>query len=188
MEKKYYELHVTVLPEKVIDFALFCKDIQAKPLYIQLDRGLHRNQLMLAASNMMPDDLQAKAWAKDYARLVEQHFPVIRTKLESRLVEGPNEYYEAHWKLDFNIDPHYWECQLRKFLIDKPHLLRSQNLFSTRIHYLSERIYGSSDPLASSRQFNASGVAINFNGLPLAKVHYERCVWDSNPVLDFGWA
>jgi len=101
MDTKYYELHVTVLPQQVIDFALFCKNIQAKPLYIQLDRGIHKNQLMLAATNMLPDDTAARAWAEDYRLTVHQHFEVTRTKLESRLTEGPNEYYEAHWKLDF---------------------------------------------------------------------------------------
>lgn len=130
--------------------------------------------------------MSAKEWARDYAAVVEKHFSVTRTKLESRLVEGPNEYYEAHWKLDFPFGD--WECQLNDFLLDKPHLLRSLNLFDPRIHYLSQRIYGSSDSLAASRVFNASGISINFGGLPLVKVHYERCVWDSNPTLDYGWA
>jgi hypothetical protein len=188
MDKKFYELHVTVLPQKVVDFALYCKNIQAKPLYIQLDKGLHREQLMLAAQNMLLDDVSAKAWALDYERMVGQHFSVVRTKLESRLTEGPNEYYEAHWKLDFGIDPHYYDCKLQEFLLDKPHLLRSQNLFDPRIQYLSQRIYGSCEPLESSRKFNASGVAINFGGLQLVKTHYERCVYDSNPALDYGWA
>jgi hypothetical protein len=182
----YYELHVTVLPHQVVDFALFCKTVQAKPLYIQLDRGLHKNQLMLAATNMLPDDLAAKAWSHDYSLMIQDHFEVIRSKLESRLTEGPNEYYEAHWKLDFPYGD--WECQLADFLDDKPHLLRSLNLFDPRIHYLSQRIYRSSDPITASRTFNASGVSINSNGLPLVKTHYERCVWDSNPALDFGWA
>jgi len=185
MDNKYYELHVTVLPQQVVDFALFCKTVQAKPLYIQLDRGLHKNQLMLAATNMLPDDVSARAWADDYRLTVHQHFEVTRTKLESRLTEGPNEYYEAHWKLDFPYGD--WECQIDSFLADKPHLLRSLNLFDPRIHYLSQRIYGSNDPITASRAFNASGVSINFGGLPLVKTHYERCVWDSNPALDFGW-
>ena len=186
MDTKYYELHVTVLPERILEFSAFCKELKAKPLYIQLDRGIHKNQPMLATTTMLSDDMSAKEWSRDYAELVQKHFTVTRTKLESRLVEGPNEYYEAHWKLDFPLGD--WDCQIDDFLLDKPHLLRSLNLFDSRIHYLSQRIYGSSDPLASSRVFNASGIAINFGGLPLAKTHYERCVWDSNPALDFGWS
>jgi hypothetical protein len=184
----YYELHVTVLPERILDFATFCKyqDSEAKPLYIQLSKGLHKNQLMLAATTMLPNDMAAKCWAMEYGQRVDQKFTVTRVKLESRLVEGPNEYYEAHWKLDFPFGD--WENQIDAFLVDKPHLLRSENLFNPRIQYLSQRIYGSSDPLVSSRKFNASGIEINFGGLPLVKTHYERCVWDSNPALDFGWA
>jgi hypothetical protein len=185
MDTHYYELHVTVLPQRILEFAAFCTKLNAKPLYIQLDKGIHKNQPMLAVNTMLSDDMSAKAWARDYAELVQEHFPVVRTKLESRLTEGPNEYYEAHWKLDFP----FYDCdmQLDVFCEDKPHLLRSYNLFDSRIQYLSQRIYSSSDPLTSGRVFNASGVAINFGGLPLVKTHYERCVWDSNPALDYGW-
>jgi hypothetical protein len=182
---KYFELHVTILPQRILEFAAFCKELKAKPLYIQLDQGIHKNQPMLAATTMLPDDVSAKAWAIDYGEIVAQHFPVSRVKLESRLTEGPNEYYEAHWKLDF---PHGdSECQLAVFTENKPYLLRSYNLFDTRIQYLSQRIYGSSDPLAGNEMFNTSGVTINLSGLPLVKTHYERCVWDSNPALDYGW-
>jgi hypothetical protein len=93
MDTKYYELHVTVLPENVLEFAAFCKTLKAKPLYIQLNEGRHPDQLMLAATHMLPDDDAAKAWANDYSNMVTRHFTVTRTKLESRLVEGPNEYY-----------------------------------------------------------------------------------------------
>ncbi len=185
MDNKYYELHVTVLPEKVVEFSSFCKDSQAKPLYIQLSRGIHKNQLMLATTTMLPNDMAAKVWAMEYGRKVDRDFRVTRIKLESRLIEGPNEYYEAHWKLDFPFGD--WERRIDKFLEDRPHLLHSANLFNPRIQYLSQRIYGSIDPLQSSRDFSASGVEINFSGLPLVKTHYERCVWDSNPALDFGW-
>lgn len=183
---QYFELHVTVAPEKVLEFSAYCKELGAKPLYIQLDKGLHKNQLMFATTTMLPDDVAAKAWALDYEKTVSKHFTVLRTKLESRLTEGPNEYYEAHWKLDFPQGD--WECLMDGFDGDTHQLLRSHNLFNTRIHYYSQRIYGSVDIVASSRKFNASGVEINFGGLPLVKTHYERCVWDSNPALDFGWA
>jgi hypothetical protein len=189
MDTKYYELHVTVQPERVLDFAKFCEAIKAKPLYIQLNRGEHKDQLMLAATHMLQDDGEALAWAHDFADVViKPHFSITRVKLESRLVEGPNEYYEAHWKLDFKYDIPYWMCETKKFLADHPELLFSRNLFDTRIHYLSQRIYGSEDHLAASTTFNTSGVAINFGGLPLVKTHYERAVYDSNPSIDAGWA
>jgi hypothetical protein len=189
---KYYELHVTVAPDKVLTFADFCKSTGAKPLYIQLDKGLHRNQLMVAVTHMLQDDDTASGWARDYEKTLKPHFTVLRTKLESRLTEGPNEYYEAHWKLDFNrrqpVTAYYWECTLNNLIKRHPTLLRSHNLFDTCIHYLSQRIYSCNDPLAASKQFADSGDIIkNFYGLPLVKTHYERCVWDSNPALDYGW-
>jgi hypothetical protein len=189
---KYYELHVTVAPDKVLAFTDFCKSTGAKPLYIQLDKGLHRNQLMVAVTHMLPDDKAAKGWASVYESYLKPHFTVLRTKLESRLTEGPNEYYEAHWKLDFAIGAasmtHYWDCTINNLVDKHPCLLRSHNLLDTRIHYLSQRIYRSVDPLAASETFGASGEIIkSFYGLPLTKTHYERCVWDSNPALDYGW-
>jgi hypothetical protein len=143
---------------------------------------------MLAQTHMLPDDDAAKAWANDYSNMVKTHFSVVRTKLESRLTEGPNEYYEAHWKLDFAQGREYWTCATLDLVMMYPHLLRSRNLLDTRIHYLSQRIYNSMDSLAASMAFNTSGVKINFHGLPLVKVHYERCLWDSNPAFDNGWA
>lgn len=184
----YYELHVTVSPERILEFADFCKQTGAKPLYIQLDSGLHKNQPMLAVTNMLPDDQAAKVWARDYERILVPHFTVTRTKLESRLTEGPNEYYEAHWKLDFSRNEYYWNCTLNNLVKLHPQLHRSHNLLDTRIHYLSQRIYSTSDPVVASESFGVSGDTIKaFYGLPLVKTHYERCVWDSNPALDFGW-
>lgn len=188
MDTQYYELHVTVVPERVLDFAAFCKTIEAKPLYIQLSKGRHPDQLMLAATNMLRDDTDARAWAKDFGHMVDKHFSVLRVKLESRLTEGENTYYEAHWKLNLNPDPPYWQCEIRKFLAKYPELLWSKNLFDTHIHYLSQRIYDSEDHLEASTIFNGSGVKINFEGLPLVKTHYERAVWDSAPEIDRGWA
>jgi len=144
---------------------------------------------MLAVTNMLSNDNAAKVWAKDYQNILSTHFTVTRTKLESRLTEGPNEYYEAHWKLDFSRNEYYWECTLSNLVKLHPQLHRSHNLLNTRIHYLSQRIYCTTDPLAASEQFAASGETIKgYYDLPLVKTHYERCVWDSNPALDFGWA
>lgn len=199
MDTKYFELHVTVRPNDVIAFATFCKEIQAKPLYIQLNQGQHPDQLMLATTNMLRNDEEAKAWAKNYGDMVKRHFDVTRVKLESRLTEGPNEYYEAHWKLDFTHSGYgapprihaenyqYWTCALLDFRLTRPQLLHSRNLFDTRIHYLSQRIYLSEDHLAASTTFNKSGIDINTHGLPLVKTHYERAIWDSNPEIDNGW-
>jgi hypothetical protein len=185
---QYYELHVTVLPERVLEFASFCEKIKAKPLYIQLQNGNHRDQLMLATTTMLPDDSKALAWANDYADMLRPHFSLLRVKLESRLTQGEKCYYEAHWKLDFKYDPMFWTHETDKFLMRHPELLWSRNMFDTRIHYLSQRIYDHADPILASTQFNASGVAINFDGLPLVKTHYERCVYDDNPSIDTGWA
>jgi len=185
---KYFELHVTVLPHGILDFARFCTYWNAKPLYIQLDKGEHPDQLMLATTAMLPDDAAAKEWALSFGEKVAANFGVARVKLESRLTEGPNEYYEAHWKLDYKHSPEYWGPIVRTFASDRPELLHSRSLLDTRTHYLSQRIYGSEDSLAASHEFNRSGVAINFGGLPLAKAHYERCVFDSNASFDAGWA
>lgn len=119
--------------------------------------------------------------------MIKPHFSITRVKLESRLVEGDRVYYEAHWKLDFKYDASYWTCATQKFLAKHPEVLWSRNLFDTRIHYLSQRIYEHSDSLLASTQFNSTGVAINFNGLPLVKTHYERALFDSNPDIDEGW-
>jgi hypothetical protein len=186
---QYYELHVTIEPKHILLFAEFCAATKVKPLYIQLDKGIHRNQPMIAVTKMLPDDRTAIAWAKVYESYITPHFRVHRTKLESRLVEGPNEYYEAHWKIAFDQNPLYWERTLRDLNHTYPELLLSQNLFDTRIHYLSQRIYGSCNPVQANEVFTASGNIIkDIYGLPMVKTHYERCVWDSNPALDFGWA
>src|SRR5271168_5149646 len=133
---QYYELHVTVLPERVLEFASFCEKIKAKPLYIQLQHGESKDQLMLAITTMLPDDTAALAWANDYADMLRPHFGITRVKLESRLTAGEKCYYEAHWKLDAKYDTHYWTCETMKFLSKHPELLFSRNLLDTRILYL----------------------------------------------------
>ena len=85
---KYYELHVTVQPDDVLGFTSFCQEIKAKPLYIQLSQGEYQDQLMLAQTHMLQNDFEATAWARDFGDMVQEHFPVARVKLESRLTEG----------------------------------------------------------------------------------------------------
>ena len=188
MSNAYYELHITVAPHDILKFSAFCREREAKPLYIELNKGVHRHQAMLAVVNHLPGDEAAVAWANAYAaNVIEPHFKIDRVKLESRLVVGPNEYYEAHWKLEFPRFPE-GECRLEEFLETNPNLLRSWNLFDTRIQYLSQRIYKSQDPIAASETFAASGELMKSCGLPVVKTHYERCVADNNPTLDHGWA
>jgi hypothetical protein len=190
MDTNYYELHVTVLPERVLEFASFCEKIKAKPLYIQLSNGPHKDQLMLAANHMLKNDKEARAWTTDYSSMVRNHFEVSRIKLESRLTDGPNTYYEAHWKLDLkqNIpSPANWSRHIHWFVKNNPQILWSRSLFDTRIHYLSQRIYDSSDYVNASVVFNDSGEKISSEGLPLIKTHYERALYDSNPEIDNGW-
>jgi len=187
MDNKYYELHVTVQPDDVLAFLAFCAKVKTKPLYIQLNQGTHQDQLMLAQTHMLQDDKIAKGWADDYTNTMKRGFNVLRTKLESRLTEGPNEYYEAHWKFDFGKNPNYWACAVLDLRVRHPHLLHSRNLLDTRIHYLSQRIYNLADPVAANAIFNKSGETIATHGLPIQKVHYERVVLDSNPKIDNGW-
>ncbi len=187
MDTNYYELHVTVLPERVLEFVSFCEKNKAKPLYIELSNGTHKDQLMLATTHMLRNDEEARNWAKNYSNIVKTHFEVSRIKLESRLTEGPNDYYEAHWKLNLKHDIPYWSRHIAWFVKQNPEVLWSRSLFDTRIHYLSQRIYWTDDYMNASTRFNSTGVKINFEGLPLVKTHYERAVWDSNPEIDNGW-
>lgn len=183
MDNKYYELHVTVAPERVPQFIETCAAINAKPLYIKLDKGACEYQLMLATTAMLPDDETALFWAKSCGDKLAEKFTVKRVKLESRLTDGPNEYYEAHWKLE-DVS----EEKLRSFLQNNPGFLRSLNLFNPKIEYLSARIYGGSNPVEASLSFNMRSVALDDSGLPLKKTHYERCIFDSDPTIDNGWA
>jgi hypothetical protein len=155
---------------------------------LQFDTEANTCTLVPPTQQGVDDDAAARAWADETAAKVGANFSVARAKLESRLTEGPNEYYEAHWKLDFSHSPEYWEGELRKFLRGRPELLRSRSLLDTRVHYLTQRIYVSEDHLAASAEFNRSGVGINFGGMPLKRAHYERCLWDSNATWDAGWA
>jgi hypothetical protein len=187
MDNKYYELHVTVQPDDVLAFLAVCAKTKAKPLYIQLSEGRHQDQLMLAQTHMLKNDEVAKGWANDYTGTLNRTFNVLRTKLESRLTEGPVEYYEAHWKFDFSAYREYWSCAVLDFRVTHPHILHSRNLLDTRIHYLSQRIYNLQDPVAASTIFNKSGEDIAAHGFQIKKVHYERVVWDSCPAIDNGW-
>jgi hypothetical protein len=183
MDNQYYELHVTVAPERIPQFIETCSTINAKPIYIKLDKGESVYQLMLAATAMLPDDAAALLWAQTLGETLAAQFKVTRVKLESRLTKGPNEYYEAHWKLE-EVN----ESAMGQFLQTHPGFLRSMNLFNPKVEYLSARIYGGDDPVEASQSFNLRSVALDSSGLPLKKTHYERCVWDSNPSIDNGWA
>src|SRR5271166_1951428 len=121
MDTKYFELHVTVAPDNVLAFADFCRrpEITAKPLYIQLSQGRHQYQPMLAQTHMLLSDHDAEKWAIDYAEIVAAHFPVTRVKLESRLTEGSNKYYEAHWKLRLDREQDYWLCKVQDFCFER---------------------------------------------------------------------
>ena len=54
----------------------------------------------MLATNMLRNEKKRGTGRRTIPTFVGTHFEISRIKLESRLTEGPNDYYEAHWKLD----------------------------------------------------------------------------------------
>lgn len=160
-----FELHVTVAPTvDVLTFLRWCHQSYVKPLLIELDRGKHKLQPMLAVSTEFGTDAQtarvaAYKWAREWEDKI-RFFEIVRSKLECEYTNKfACSYYEIHWKIPEG-----------KFAPLGPP--SSRNLL-TGSRYITHRFLTYGD----------------VNKAPVFDMpnHIECVLYDTNPKLDKDW-
>lgn len=196
----FYELHVTVAENDQLEpFESRCRtSLLCKANLIELNRGKHPLQLMLAKKGILNTDAEALEWGDITKCFVEiAKYTPIRVKVEAPLGSGAAVYFEAHWKFDLDAPRDTrpkasWgdmKQSFSDFIAAYPGFLWSRNVGRPNVYYLSQRAYHSDFPEAMNQFDFAHSQIVRYLDfvVPLDGVHYERVLYDSDPSIDEGW-
>ncbi|MGI4870488.1 MAG: hypothetical protein ACRYFX_04835 [Janthinobacterium lividum] len=185
-----FEIHLTTQPLPPAELARFvaaCTYLQAKPLVIELARGVATTQPMLSKVVRQPNlaaALAAAAVDADYLRA--QLLPPTRLKIETPVAgrhlatAGFAPYFEWHGKVVYE----HPDSLLALCLRHGAHLSANALTTSPGTRFVTLREYGAQ---AAFEARVAGLVAALPAHWPLLKQENECCLYDSNVALDAGW-
>lgn len=184
-----YELHLTTTPDADVEkWSALCSALGIKPLVIELDRGDHPRQVMMAATHS-GDDRSVDNWRDTLVvAFASAGFPIVRQKLEVPLdkagVYTKFAYHETHVKM--LLSPYISDSRVR---VAGWHT--SRNALQTNVDgrskwYLTRRAYGVDIHAAADDFHQEFGEIVG--SLPNVRMEMETVLYDSNPSLDDGWA
>ncbi|MDO7885588.1 hypothetical protein [Hymenobacter cheonanensis] len=185
-----FEIHLTthaLSAARLARFLAACKQLQAKPLVIELARGACCTQPMLSKVIQAPDLTAALAIAAADAEYLRTcHLPVTRTKLETSAdhahlaLASATPYFEWHGKVPY----HQPDALLAICETHQAHLSANALRGESATRFVTLRECGS---VATFRARVASLAAALHSRWPLLKQESECCLYDSNRALDAGW-
>jgi hypothetical protein len=183
-----YEAHITVDSTDTGRWQETCAVLGIRPLLIRMPEGEHPLQLMCAAE-FHGDMNDARMWIAGLeASVRDAGYVILRTKLESAIVDAPTEpavYYECHFKL-------LPQGEMTAALLDelkKKGIYASENLLpsadGTCYWYMTARTYGTS-PVEARNAF-AEAFSVIRGRLIVKAAHFEHVIFDTWPEIDKGW-
>lgn len=190
--KTLFEIHLTVtLPDdtSIQSFEALCRELDAKPLVIELARGQHTRQPMLSktiATNGLTASIE---YANNMAeKLVTAGYAVTRTKIEipadDAVLPPPAEfepYFEWHGKIEYtNVAKLLGLCTEHK-----AHLSLNALKNETGYRFITLREFGSKQVF----ELRIAGLlaALQLGGWTTGKQQREYCLYDNHTALDAGW-
>lgn len=188
-----FEAHLTVgplSPWKEWDFIQICEELEAKPIFIELQRGQHWQQPMATKVLQAKDTAEAIIKCLPIAmRLNAKGYKVLRTKLECPAqlagsvfpAAGFDGYFEWHGRIRLEQSVKLLEICARHGAHLSQNALRHDpdHRFVTLRTYLTQQDF--QDKLAQLKAELLSA------GFIFQKERAEYCVHDSNFRLDEGW-
>lgn len=183
-----YEAHITVDSTDAERWQETCAALGIRPLLIRMPEGEHPLQLMCAAV-FNGTAQEARAWVDGLVACVQEAgYAILRTKLESAIVDTPTEpavYYECHFKLlpQGEMTPSLLSELKEKGIYASENLLPSAD--GIRYWYMTARTYGTS-PIEARNAF-AEAFATVRKHLMVKAAHFEHVVLDTWPEIDNGW-
>lgn len=189
-----YELHLTT--ENTVDvdsWVDFCRDLNIKPLEIELEGDeAYPDQVMMAAVHN-GDDESAWDWAAGIAgEMVNNGFPVIREKMEVPLDKSAPYtdpvYHETHIK---SLIPGHHVQDIVKFSRAFGWVASRNGLYRNEAGlekwYFTMRDYHN-DYLTAGGNFRQLFAALPEFCWHTVRMEMETVIADSNEELDAGWA
>jgi len=187
-EEKAYEVHLTVQlngqePEALASFA---KEYGCRFLHLLLDAGTCPSQTMLSWRQSQGVDAALRRSAILVAELERRGMASARIKVEAEAVAAAEaEYFEAHFKLEFDEAQAPELARLAKEL--GAHMSRNarSRIGGKQQHFLTARERTGDQ---AQRSFDRVEAALKSGGWRLLSVEREAVLYDSNFGLDEGWA
>jgi hypothetical protein len=190
-----FELHLTVSPLSTENLSIFCECCQslgAKPLLIELAKGIHQEQPMLSKVVQTNSLDNALLMAKDLTKdLGKYDFTVKRVKIEIPISAKPylsmvstpqfSPYFEWHGKITINrLHLLLQICQQYS-----THLSKNALKEETHSRFITLREFG--EEATFRQRTNEFMAVLSQNEFTLLKTQYEYCIYDTNVMLDKGW-
>ena len=189
-----FEIHLTTGELTAGQLPLFvaaCQHLHAKPLLIELARGISTSQTMLGKVVHQPNLAAALAAATaDGEYLRQQGLPPARLKIETAAghaqlatpAAGPafQPYFEWHGKVPYHQVP----ALLAVCEAHRAHLSANALKNETATRFVTLREFGDAQRFELRVWALAAALQAQW---PLLKQESECCLYDSNTNLDAGW-
>lgn len=190
-----FEVHITVNAieqQDIPDFVEFCQTIEAKPIIIELEKGIIAQQPMISKvyrniekhtlKNELIDLLQDFKTSIYAVNRVKVEVPLFFIK--EGLLEFPSykgQYFEWHGKVKYED----LETLKQKIKYLDVHLSRNSLKGQSNLRFLTKRTFWSKDHFINN--VTETKDALARNEIELVKEEYEYCIYDSNKSIDKGW-
>lgn len=189
-----FEVHLTTAhldAHTLASFKTICNKLNAKPLFIQLARGVHCHQPMSTVHIHSELDEVLPCARKISERFQEHGFPIERIKIEApfdalpitaQITEDSPRYLEWHGKVHLHDEPALIElCKQYQ-----SHLSRNSIKGETDLRFVTIR-----QPLGDKTDFRhyvqRFADDLEHNGWPLVKQQFEHGIYDNRVEFDQKW-
>lgn len=193
-ESRSFEIHITVeilSPQFEPDFVKLCEQMGVKPLLIELERGKHRHQPVMAKATQATSLETVLREAATYIDTLygKQIYDPIRTKIRIPAADahhinvnplfGP--YFEWHGKV-----PYERTDELRALCEEYgAHLSHNALKGATHTRHVTLREPGTRKRF--TQRVAGLVAALGGQGWPVTKQQSTYCIYDSHETLDTGW-
>lgn len=195
MKNLLFEIHITTedLSEKEVEkFEGFCQTIEAKPIVIELSKGVHFQQPMISKVFRCTEGNEIHAKIDQLTKqFTTANYPVSRVKIEVPLeieeqakgifAAHEKTYFEWHGKLEIQ------DLQQVKNLCAQhdAHLSKNSLKKNPKSKFITIRDFQSADSIR--KRVADLKKDMNGKGWHFEKEEFEYCIFDSNESLDKGW-
>ena len=193
------EIHITVISNDIDKFIRDCKDLNVKPIVIELQLQDKLSEYQVMTSSKFEGDTYHEELQSLTLKLQSLGYTIVRQKVEiypdKNVPHVEHKYYESHLRLKFpksyDIDEFQEAFKLMKFNdvwhLSKNTLKSDSEFFYQMVTYRAKSTPFSNDINTFKLIIKCMESYLNIVKVEYDKVEIEECIYDSNMDLDSKW-
>lgn len=193
------EIHITVITNDIDKFISDCKDLNVKPIVIELQLQDKLSEYQVMTSSKFEGDTYHEELQSLTLKLQSLGYTIVRQKVEiypdKNVPHVEHKYYESHLRLKFpksyNVDEFQEDIKLMKFNVW--HLSKNILKSDSEFFYQMVTYRAVANPALSNeydffvQMISLMELYLNIVEVEYDKVEIEECIYDSNMDLDSKW-